>query len=254
MLTSVTSGNRDFQKCDRCDGSVPYSIFDNASLVSSLPLIQQSQHSFHESDSGSNSDDSATNRIKRKRYCNLQGRCEEHTKEDGGAMALPLQQQHSHQTVWTSVLEDQNLSSDMSRVNMDKMLDGDRTVESYDYTRAADDQRPDLLPKDGVCGETENELFSEVIDMDKVISRHKCNLKRKYGHMTSTDLSRCDRLQLPAVLNRVSNEEVTYYISSSLQEKKVHLISKYMLSYTIRLAVFCILSITTAMYSGWCSH
>ena len=109
---------------------------------------------------------------------------------------------------------------------MEKKVVSDRNVESYDYTHAKEDDRPFLGVGEANSGE--EDLFGEVIDLERSTLKQQQTLKRKHvGHRLGKRQSVKKVADLPRVTAGSSVEEVTYYVSTVLGESKVHLISKY---------------------------
>ncbi|XP_076443902.1 uncharacterized protein LOC143282197 [Babylonia areolata] len=210
-----------------------YSIFDNQPrTTTATKSIRRPPHS--ESDNSDNNDDGNSsdddNTKKRKFLVGKAG--SNHSKpfvnpnfvNNGGRM--PPVPRHSGRSIWGSVLQEQILTAEVGNFSMEKKLTGDRDVESYDYTRAKDDDRPHQVDESEMKNADED-LFGEVIDLEKVAFKQRRNLKRKHvAERLGKRPSVKERIQLPRVTENSSVEEVTYFISSKLQENKVHLIKR----------------------------
>ena len=132
----------------------------------------------------------------------------------------------SNRSIWGSVLQEQILTAEVGSFSMEKKVVSDRSVESYDYTRAKEDDRPFLV--EDKMNSAEDDLFGEVIDLEKSALRQQRTLKRKHvGHRLGKRRSVKKMPDLPKVTESSSVEEVTYFVSTVLEESKVHLISKY---------------------------
>lgn len=135
----------------------------------------------------------------------------------------------SNRSIWGSVLQEQTLTAEVGNFSMEKKVVSDRSVESYDYTRAQEDDRPHLALAAGGMNSEQEDLFGEVIDLEKSALKQQKTLKRKYvgGRLGKRPSVVRDRLEdLPKPTESSSVEEVTYFISTVLEETKVHLISK----------------------------
>ena len=140
--------------------------------------------------------------------------------------AMPPLPKPSNRNVWGSVLQEQILTAEVGSFSMEKKVVSDRSVESYDYTRAKEDDRPFLGVGEANSGE--EDLFGEVIDLERSTLKQQQTLKRKHvGHRLGKRQSVKKVADLPRVTAGSSVEEVTYYVSTVLGESKVHLISKY---------------------------
>jgi hypothetical protein len=144
-----------------------------------------------------------------------------------GGMMPPLPKSRN---IWGNIMEEQILTATVGSFNMQKKVVSDRDVESYDYTRAKDDDRPSLPDDEMDSGEEREELFGEVIDLEKTAFKQRRTLKRKHvSERLGQRKSVKDRLELPKVTDSSSVEDVTHYISTMLEEPKIHLISQSLL-------------------------
>lgn len=147
--------------------------------------------------------------------------------KNGGIM--PPMPKQAKRSIWGSVLQEQILTAEVGGFSMEKKIVSDRNVESYDYTRAKEDDRPDVVEAEM---NNEEDLFGEVIDLERSALKQKKTLKRKHvGDRLGKRHNVKERLkELPKVTENSSVEEVTFYISTKLDEAKVHLISKFRLT------------------------
>ncbi|KAK7481309.1 hypothetical protein BaRGS_00027389 [Batillaria attramentaria] len=124
---------------------------------------------------------------------------------------------------------EQILTAEVGGFTMERKVESDRDVESYDYTRAAVDDRPDLDETEIHTKDTE--LFGEVIDLDKAAAsqQHGQNRKRardRLGERQNVKGRLHGHHHRVTVTESSSSEEVVYHISSKLHESKVHLIRR----------------------------
>ena len=208
-----------------------YSIFDNqpssAVLWKPVPRPPHSESDSSNSDSDEDNDDNEDGLIKKRKSQGGSVPSEQFVNpnfvSNGGSMP-PLPKQ-SNKSIWGSVLQEQILTTEVGNFSMEKKVPSYRDVESYDYTRAKEDDRPFLLEEE--MNHAEEDLFGEVIDLEKSALKQQRTLKRKHvGARLGTRNPARERLDLPKVTENSSVEEVTYFISKKLQEAKVHLISK----------------------------
>lgn len=129
--------------------------------------------------------------------------------------------------VWGSVMQEQLITQEVGGFSMEQKVKSDREIESYDYTRAKEDHRPNLHSDEIPC--VQDDLFGEVIDLEDVMGKKPQNLKRKRQGRDSLVKGSHEKYKrtLPRKIRSDGTvEEVTYAICSALKEVKIHLISK----------------------------
>ncbi|KAL8577283.1 hypothetical protein ACOMHN_062792 [Nucella lapillus] len=209
-----------------------YSMFDNhqsrtappARSIPRPPRSDSSDNSSDDDDSDCSDDDTTkkrkvlgTNDNRAKAFVNPN-----FVKNSGKMPPMPKQ---SNKTIWGSILQEQILTAEVGSFSMEKPLPSDRDVESYDYSRAKDDDRPHPVEDDLKGGE--EDLFGEVIDLEKAAFKQRRHLKRKHvAERLGKRPHVKERHSLPKVTESSPLEEVAYFISNELQEAKVHLIRR----------------------------
>lgn len=130
--------------------------------------------------------------------------------------------------VWSSVISEQVLSQNVKSFGMENssLRMDERDVESYDFTKAKEDERPDLdidLNEDT----SKDDIFSGVVDLEKEVRRHE-NRKRKRNAKERIGKRSYDKNKLRklGVSENDTNQNVVKAIADGLSEPKVDLITR----------------------------
>lgn len=192
------------------------------------------QNSDSQSDSQSDSDEEVW---KKRRCLRLNASRDSNDKQpfvnpnyvkNGGMPKLPVPKKKD---VWGSVLQEQILTQEVGGFSMEKRVPCDRDVESYDYTRATADDRPHVELKCADEKSKSDDLFDEVIDLEEASNKLQAQKrKRPVKERLSNKLTKQrPRRGLHNIKPSSTVDEVTYAIAKALKEKKIHLISKYII-------------------------
>lgn len=144
--------------------------------------------------------------------------------KNGGVM--PPLPKPSSKNVWGSVLQEQILTAKVGSCTMEGRVQNDRDVETYNYKRAAEDDRPILYDKN--ISSKQDELFGELVDLEQAVALQQQKQKRKGVQERlgkRRDVRQRPRGRHPITAQNTV-EEVVYHISSTLHEAKVHLIRR----------------------------
>ena len=130
--------------------------------------------------------------------------------------------------VWSSVISEQVLSHNVKSFGMENssICMDERDVESYDFTKAKEDERPDL-EFDPSEDTSKDDIFGGVVDLEKEVKRHE-NRKRKRNARERIGRRTYDKHKLRklGVTENDGNLMVVKAIAEGLSEPKVDLISK----------------------------
>ena len=136
--------------------------------------------------------------------------------------------------IWGSVIQEQSLTQGLSfgiGLALEK-VDNSRDVESYDYTKAQNDTRPDLDPQDGEEVDMDRggqDPFNQLLDKKVLDARHHIGRKRKMvkerlgKRSYDKDKSRDHLDAKPGD----SVHKIAECIIQRIQEPKVKLVRKY---------------------------
>ncbi|CAG5123477.1 unnamed protein product [Candidula unifasciata] len=88
--------------------------------------------------------------------------------------------QRRRNNVWGSVITEQVLSQEVKMFGVDNsgVLAATRDVESYDFTKAKEDERPDVDIDPDEVDNSRDDIFDEGVDLEKEVLKHE-NRKRK---------------------------------------------------------------------------
>ena len=131
--------------------------------------------------------------------------------------------------IWSSVISEQVLSHNVKSFGMENpsVRMDERDVESYDFTKAKEDERPDL-EIDPSEEASRDDIFGGVVDLEKEVRRHE-NRKRKRNAKERLGKRSYDKHKLRK-LGVTENDEtstVVKAIADGLSEPKVDLICEY---------------------------
>ncbi|RUS70133.1 hypothetical protein EGW08_022104 [Elysia chlorotica] len=130
--------------------------------------------------------------------------------------------------IWSSVISEQVLSNNVKSFGMENpsVRMDERDVESYDFTKAKEDERPDL-EIDPCEDASKDDIFGGVVDLEKEVRRHenrkrKRNAKERIGRRTYDK----HKLRKLGVTENDGNSAVIQAIADGLSEPKVDLITR----------------------------
>ncbi|GFS19204.1 phosphorylated adapter RNA export protein-like [Elysia marginata] len=130
--------------------------------------------------------------------------------------------------IWSSVISEQVLSHDVKSFGMENpsIRMDERDVESYDFTKAKEDERPDIefdLNEDA----SKDDIFGGVVDLEKEVKRHE-NRKRKRNAKERIGKRSYDKHKLRnlGVSENDTVQSVIKAIADGLSEPKVDLITR----------------------------
>lgn len=153
--------------------------------------------------------------------------------------SIPGTMKKRRNNIWGSVLTEQTLSQDIKQfgVKKDTFSDGYRGVESYDFTAAKDDDRPDLGQEE--IPDAKEEIFGEVVDLEKEVKKHesrkrKKNAKERLGKR-GYDMYKPRTFSVP---ESDETADIVKAITDALEETNIELFSKLFLSYMVELSFY----------------
>lgn len=151
--------------------------------------------------------------------------------------------------MWGSVLTEQVLSQEVKKFGVDNsgILAATRDVESYDFTKAKEDERPDLDIDPDEVDNSRDDIFEEVVDLEKEVRTHE-NRKRKRPVKERLGKRQYKRQQKPTLTITADDSvaDIVAAITSRLSEPKTELFSKFF--------AICTLSINTKLFLSCCQQ
>ena len=145
--------------------------------------------------------------------------------------------QTKRNNIWGSVLEEQGLTQEMKSFDVENSIGkqlSDRNVESYDFTKAANDTRPyPDSDDDNMEGDpdADNPFGGEVVDLEPdegtsdIKPRKRKHVKSRLGERTFDRKKSRDHI---GVTKDDSTEKIVAALVEQLRESKVRLLSMYL--------------------------